>query len=88
MIAKHGGQCIDCYRDIPAGTEVGYRRGRGIRHLGGCAPITTEELVAGRARFAEGEAARAARRQDAEAERYARHVAANEAIYGPQGSLT
>lgn len=77
MIAKRDGQCSACYRFIPEGTEVGYRKGRGIRHLGGCAPITTEDLAAGRARFAENEGRRAAE-QRRRPQSFARHDAVNE----------
>lgn len=57
-----------------------------MRHLGGCAPITTEELAVGRARWAENEARRAARK--AEADPYARHDAANEAVYAVRTAQT
>jgi hypothetical protein len=77
MISKHDAQCIGCYRSIPANTEVAYRKGRGVRHLGGCQPISTEELAAGRARYAETEGRRLAEQQS-RPDSFARHDAANE----------
>ncbi len=79
MIARYGGQCHSCFRIIEAGTEVGYSKARGIRHLGGCAPISTADLVAGRERY-EAARARAATRKPA-VDPYARHDAANEPWY-------
>ena len=81
VIARHTSQCSGCFREIAAGTEVGYSRARGIRHLGGCAPISTEELTAGRARYEAARARVAARKRDDE-NPYAKHDAANAALYG------
>lgn len=73
MISRRIETCFSCYREIPKGSEVGYKRGRGTRHPV-CPPITTEELNAGRARY---EARQQADIMAEEARRYARFDAAN-----------
>jgi hypothetical protein len=85
MISRHNDFCHRCYREIPKGSEVTYKRGRGIAHLL-CPAVSTADLLAGRGRF---EARQAARDTSPPVpDPYRRHDRANAAIYGGESYPT
>jgi hypothetical protein len=84
MKARHNDFCRRCFREIPKGSEVTYKRGRGIAHQM-CPAISTADLLAGRERF---EARQAARPVEPVPDPYRRHDRANAAIYGGESYPT